>query len=385
MITAGNTALPTNSSVPIVAQVVESSGTPPHSGTRITFTTSLGTIEPASADTDINGQVVVTFRSGSSSGTATITAFSGEAKTATDGALKIAVGSAAVGRVTLTANPNIIQVNGGISTITANVADVNGNVLSSIPVNFATSAGALGSAVVNTNSSGVATTMLTTTVAATVTATVGVASSGTGTGTGTGGSTSGQAQATVTVTVNPAPNVSVSTSGGTLTAGSPITFTISAQPAAGSSAQIRGVEINFGDGVSIDLGAVSGTNLNIQHSYTSGGNYTVRVTATDFLNATTSAATAIVVLPQAPMSVVISSSRTVSGTDANFTFTATVTPATTIVSNYTWNFGDASPSVVTTSPQTTHIYTVGSGSKNVSVTATATTGQTANTSVFVTP
>ncbi len=385
VITAANTAMPTNSSLPIVAHVVESSGTPPHSGTRVTFTTSLGTIEPASADTDVTGQVVVTFQSGSSSGTATITAFSGGATVAKDGAVKIAVGAAAVGRVTLTANPNIIQANGGVATITANVADINGNILSSVPVNFATSAGALGSAVVNTNSSGVATTTLTTSVAATVTATVGVSSSGTGTGTGAGGSTSGQVQATVTVTVNPVPNVSVSAPGGTLTAGSPITFTISAQPAAGSSTQIRNVGIDFGDGASIDLGAVSGTNLNVQHSYASGGNYTVRVTATDFLNATTSAATAIVVLPQAPMSVVISSSRTVNGTDANFTFTATVTPATTIVSNYTWNFGDGSPSVVTTSSQTTHIYTVGSGSKNVSVTATATTGQTASSSVFVTP
>lgn len=383
VLTAGNTALPTNSSLTIVAQVTEASGTPPHSGTRITFTTSLGTIEPASADTDINGQVAVTFQSGTSNGTATITAFSGGATTGSTGALKIAIGTAAVGRVTLTANPNIIPANGGISVITANVADLNGNILSSVPVNFATSAGALGSAVVNTNSAGVATTTLNTTVAATVTATVGVSSSGTGTG--TGGSTSGQVQATVTVTVNPVPNVSVSTSSGTLTAGSPITFTISVQPAAGSSAQIRSVDINFGDGVRIDLGAVSGTNLSVQHSYTAGGNYTVRVTATDFLNATTSAATAIVVLPQAPMSVVISSSRTVSGTDANFTFTATVTPSTTIVSNYTWTFGDASPSVVTSSPQTTHTYTVGSGSKNVTVTATATTGQTANTSIFITP
>jgi hypothetical protein len=109
------------------------------------------------------------------------------------------------------------------------------------------------------------------------------------------------------------------------------------------------------------------------------------VTASDNLGATTSAATAIVVLPQAPMSVQISSSRSVNGTDANFTFSATVTPNTIIVSSYTWNFGDGSPPDVTSSPQTTHTYTVGSGSKQVSVTATATTGQTATTSVFVNP
>ena len=133
LLTAGTTALPTNGAIPIVAQVTESSGTPPHSGTRVTFTTSLGTIEPSFAQTDINGQVAVTFRSGTASGTATITAFSGGATTGSAGALTIAIGTAAVGRVTLTANPNIIQANGGTSLITANVADLNGNILSSVP------------------------------------------------------------------------------------------------------------------------------------------------------------------------------------------------------------------------------------------------------------
>jgi hypothetical protein len=189
----------------------------------------------------------------------------------------------------------------------------------------------------------------------------------------------------VTVTVNPVPVVSITAPGGSLTAGSPITFTYSVQPGSGSSAQIRNVSVTYGDGNSDDLGAISGSGLTISHSYAAGGSYTVRITAVDNLNASISAATVIVVLPQAPMSVAISSTRSVNGTDANFTFTATVTPSTVIVSNYTWNFGDGSPPTVTTSPQTTHTYTVGSGSKNVSVTATATTGQTANTSIFVTP
>jgi PKD repeat protein len=187
------------------------------------------------------------------------------------------------------------------------------------------------------------------------------------------------------VNVNPAPTVSVVAPPGNLTAGTPITFTMSVQPATGSSAQIRDVDVNFGDGSGVALGAISGTGLNVSHSYTNGGNYTVRVTAEDNLGAVTSAATAIVVLPQAPMSVAISSNRSVSGTDANFTFTATVTPATIVVSNYTWTFGDGSPTIVTSSPQTTHTYTVGSGSKLVTVVATATTGQTATSSVFVTP
>src|SRR5215216_4417827 len=74
---ASSTALPLNGTTDIIAQVIEPSGTPPHSGTRVTFTTNLGTIQPAEAETDISGRVVVKFIAGAGSGTATITAISG--------------------------------------------------------------------------------------------------------------------------------------------------------------------------------------------------------------------------------------------------------------------------------------------------------------------
>src|SRR5437867_7164882 len=60
-LTAAATALPLNGSTDILAQVIRASGTPPHSGTRLTFTTNLGRIEPAEADTDVGGRVVVKF------------------------------------------------------------------------------------------------------------------------------------------------------------------------------------------------------------------------------------------------------------------------------------------------------------------------------------
>src|ERR1700682_4202494 len=63
MTTATN-ALPINGTATIVAQVLESAGTPPHSGTTVRFTTSLGTIEPADAQTDATGRVTVTFKAG---------------------------------------------------------------------------------------------------------------------------------------------------------------------------------------------------------------------------------------------------------------------------------------------------------------------------------
>ena len=48
-LTSPTTALPVNGTAPIVVQVIEPSGTPPHSGTHVTFTTTLGTIQPSEA------------------------------------------------------------------------------------------------------------------------------------------------------------------------------------------------------------------------------------------------------------------------------------------------------------------------------------------------
>src|SRR5262245_27063902 len=99
-LTAQATALPANGTTDIIALVLEAAGTPPHSGTVITFSTTLGSIEPDEARTDTSGRVIVKFRAGTNSGTAIINATSGGATTIrTDGsgAVRIAVGTAAVG------------------------------------------------------------------------------------------------------------------------------------------------------------------------------------------------------------------------------------------------------------------------------------------------
>lgn len=346
VLTASNNAIAANGTVALIAQVLEPSGTPPHPGTHVTFTTTLGVIEPADATTDINGQARVTFRANGSNGTATITASSGGATTGSTGAVKIAVGTAATGRITLTANPTTISANGGSATVTANVVDLNGNALVGVPVSFATSAGVLSGSLINTDGTGNAQTTLTTSVEATVTATVGAgAGSGTGTGTGNGngtgtgtgsGSTSGQTTATVTVRVNPLPTVSITTQGTTFQAGTPIIFTISAQPGTNSTAQIREVVVNFDDGTIRNLGAVSGTSLTVQHQYDEGDTYTVTVRVTDTLGTVVSAATVIVVQAQAPLNVSIAKTTQPSGGNTNYTLTATVTPPSIVVANYRW-------------------------------------------------
>src|SRR6266851_9388646 len=63
-LTVGATALPVNGSVIILAQVLESAGVPPHSGTEVTFTTTLGAFQPSTAYTDVSGRVTVIFNAG---------------------------------------------------------------------------------------------------------------------------------------------------------------------------------------------------------------------------------------------------------------------------------------------------------------------------------
>src|ERR1700730_10954070 len=134
ILTASANALPTNSTADLTATVLESSGNPPHSGTLITFTTTLGGIEPSEARTDVSGRVIVKFSSGLANGTATITAPSGGATTGTAGAVKIAIGTAAVGRVSVNASPATVPSTGGSTVITATVFDINGNALNAAPV-----------------------------------------------------------------------------------------------------------------------------------------------------------------------------------------------------------------------------------------------------------
>src|SRR6478752_4293247 len=63
-LTSSATTLPVNGSTTLIAQVLEAAGTAPQSGTHVTFTTTLGTIRPAEAETDSGGRVVVIFSAG---------------------------------------------------------------------------------------------------------------------------------------------------------------------------------------------------------------------------------------------------------------------------------------------------------------------------------
>jgi PKD repeat protein len=376
---ATTTALPINGSTDIIAQVIEPAGTPPQRGTRVSFTTNLGTIQPPDAETDTSGRAVVKFIAGGGSGMATISAISGGVSASGANAIKIAVGAAAVGGVSVSASPTTLSALGGTSTITATVTDTNGNSVSSVPVTFTTDNGSLSPSVANTNDAGQAQTQLTTSRTAKVTATAGV-SSGTGTGATTAPSNS------VTVNVNTSATVSFGApSPANPVAGQTVTFALTVTASA-TGAAVRQVVVLWGDGQSTTLGAVSGT-TNLSHTYFAPGTYTITATATDANGDTFPAVTTVTVGPRPPATVAITSSPTNPQVGQAVTFTVTTTfPAsnTALVQSVSLDFGDGTRvELGAQSPATAqHVYTT-SGTFNVVATVRDTTGGSSSSSTQV--
>ncbi len=255
-VTVTSTNVPINGSVQVLASVVESGGTAVHDGTTVTFTGGLGTFSPVDAQTV--GGVARTTYTGTTSGTVMIGAFSGGAK-ATD--VEVKVGAAAAGSVALQVVPPTVGQNGGTVTATALVLDAGGNPLPGVPVIFSTDAGTLSNATVLSNSNGFAVTNLVTTRAATISARAGAVT-----------------PVTFAVTVSTAPTVTI-TSTGTPVAGQPVAFTVTPSTATTSS-PIQSVLVDFGDGQTQLLGAITGP-VGLTHVYRSQGGYTVTATATD--------------------------------------------------------------------------------------------------------
>jgi len=378
-LTSAATAVPTNGSAQLIAQVLEPSGTPPHSGTHLIFTTTLGVIEPSEAETDINGRAIVMFRAGLANGTATITAASGGSAVATANVLKIAVGNAAVGNLGVTASPTSLPAGGGTSTISAIVLDISGNVLPGVNVAFTVDTGAVSPSSATTNGNGVASTVLTATRTAKVTAIAGIGASG-----GTG-STGGSVQTKdVTVSVNVGPSISFgAVTPNPAVAGQAATVTLTVTAPGATQSPIRSIIVNWGDGQQTTVGSNTAT---LAHVYFAPGTYTITATATDTNGDSTQATTAVVVVsrPLPTVSVVPTPSNT---TLRLFSFAVTAAAATgsnASIQNVHLDFGDDESvdlgSVTTTSVQ--HQYSSG-GSKTVRATVTDTNGSTNSVATVV--
>jgi hypothetical protein len=74
----------------LIATVTEEAGTPVQNGTLVTFTTTIGSLDPTSAETT-NGQATVKLLAKGLSGTATVSAFSGGATSGTAAAATVTV------------------------------------------------------------------------------------------------------------------------------------------------------------------------------------------------------------------------------------------------------------------------------------------------------
>jgi hypothetical protein len=307
-LTSSATVLPFNGTTTIAAQVIEAAGTPPHSGTHVMFTTTLGTIQPSDAITDSSGIAKATFSAGAQSGTATINALSGGSSVGANGAVKILVGSAGVGRVNVSASPVTLPP-GGFATIAASVLDINGNPLTTVPVTFSTTAGNLTASQVPTDQTGVALTSLQTFASATVTASVGAQGSttppsttppSTGGGTTGGGtttpttpSTSGQASGSVTVNVATPPTVIVTPVPPTQI--HPVDVAVQVQVIPPVGVTITFTTVNYGDGSGdLSVGAING-NVTLHHVFNSGGTFLITVTVTDSAGVHTSGTATVTV------------------------------------------------------------------------------------------
>lgn len=321
--------LPTGGSTEIVAVLIEGSlsggtgtggtinpgtGTPVHNGTVVTFTTTLGRIEPAEAKTTA-GRATVRLVADGRSGTATVTAFSGSAVQTVD----VTIGAAAVERVAVTAAPQALPGTGGTATITARVEDADGNGLGGVPVSFSTTRGSLNTTNATSDSNGAVSVQLTTTQEATVTASAGGVS------------------ATVTVTLKPRTTVAI-TAPGAATVGVPASFVVT--PGAGSI--VTEVVVRFSDGDSQSLGSITGA-TQLAHVFRAPGVATVTATATDSEGQT---GTASAQVPVAPLQVSLLASPTTVTGGTLVTFTATPT-AGAIIERYEWDFSDGRGTVVT--------------------------------------
>jgi len=324
---------PTSSSSP-------GAGTPVHNGTVVTFTTTIGRIEPAEARTN-NGQARVTFFANGQSGTATITAFSGGASGKIE---NLKVGSAGADHILLTASPQALPCSGGPSTVSARVEDVSGVGLAAVPVTFTTTRGTVNPGTVITDSNGTAATTLTTSQEATVTANAA-------------GKT-----ATATVTLSPRTGISVTPPTGQIAAGTPTSFTV----AVAITANIANVVFDFGDGTSQNLGPISGSTT-VPHTYRDEGTFTVSATASDASGCSERVSTGITILPAQPPSVTITAPNSAT-VNTNVIVSASVSGATSTIIRYEWNFGpDALPQTVSTSSRQTTVRWLVPGTKTFSV------------------
>lgn len=273
-LTATSAVIPLNGSTEVVARVLDRAGTAVPNGTVVSFSTTLGTMEPQDARTE-GGVARARLLATNLSGTATVVAVSGGIAS---NSVQVLIGSAAAARILLSATPSAVLVTGTTVSITALVLDEAGNRVPGIPVTFSATTGTLSAGLVATDLNGEARVTLVTNRDAVVTATAGAQT------------------AQLTLPINPGPTVTITTPQLPLRAHTTAVFTVAVAPAVGPTGPpVVSVVIDFGDGRVVDLGPVSG-NVVVSHVYVERASFLVRVTAVDASGARTVVTTGVTVI-----------------------------------------------------------------------------------------
>ncbi len=312
-----------NSQIQITAIVVESSGTAPQNGTVVTFTTTLGHLDPIEARTT-NGRASTTFYTGTRSGVATIRAFSGGAGTGeSEATASVNIGNAGEA-VTLDLRVEGTSNNGRNTNIVAYLSDGNSNALPGLTVSFTTDKGQLTRGLDVTDANGEARTTLITSETATVNA------------------RSGAATDDLTITFDGSFDLTITSpaAGTPAEVGQVVTFTLTP---AGESI-FNDVVVDFGDGQPTQsLGRVSAART-FQHAFTQRGTYTVTARGTTVTGAPAQASVIVQVNDRAAVGVSLTATPnpvSLATGQGLVSFTVAPTfPTGTALSRVDWTFGD---------------------------------------------
>jgi hypothetical protein len=154
--------IPVNGTATVTAIVRNADGSPVSGGTSVILTTTLGTLKPKIPGTGADGIATSTLTAGTQPGSATISAIAGSSDAATT-MLTIRDSAADIG---LLASSKTIPPSGGTITFSAFVTNSQGQALQGASVNFQSDIGTFGTVgVVFTDTTGVATNVLTVTQA----------------------------------------------------------------------------------------------------------------------------------------------------------------------------------------------------------------------------
>jgi hypothetical protein len=326
------------------------SGAPLPDDTAITFTTTLGSINPNPAMTK-NGVATSTLHAGPQSGTASITAASGTIKTE---AINVIIGEARPVHIVLTANPSNLPISGGKVTLRARVTDTDGNPIQGVAVVFEATTGTLrsGSRAVRTDSNGVADDNLDAFIDSTVTATTSNAISDQVTI-----EVGGAGPQTCSFAVSPSnPNIDET-----------VFFTDTSLAGSGNPPIVQFLW-DFGDG-SQDSGQ------SVSHEYSESGTFTVVHTIVDSLGFSTSCTQDVTVQGGNPIcAFTFSPNNPIAGV-TTIDFDASASSDDKGINTFEWDFDDGTQAIET-DPQTTHIYSAadvpGPGLTTFTVTLTVT-------------